>query len=343
MSRKAASSLVLILLIALSSLSIAWAKEPVAGPVAEVGGQPITLAELETFAADELGALDRQRHQLLEQSLDRLIDQKLIEREAEQRKLSLAELVESEITAKLAPVTDQEIDSWYTANQARVRQPKEQVADQIRSYLEHQRSQEAQQELVGTLRGKHAVKIHLEPLRLPIEAAGSPAKGPVSAPVTLVEFSDFQCPACNKMNPTLTRLHEAYGDQLRIVFKQFPLHSIHPDAQKAAEAALCADEQGKFWPMHDELFSNQRALGIDQLKTYAQKLELDLGKFNECLDSERFSEQVQAELDAGQRIGVSGTPTLFINGRPTMLRRDREVFDQLSAMIDQELERASGG
>ena len=168
-------------------------------------------------------------------------------------------------------------------------------------------------------------------------APDDPVLGGANAPVTVVEFSDFQCPFCRQVMPTLKKLREAYGDRVRIVWKDFPLTSIHPQAFKAAEAAHCAREQSKFWEYHDRLFENQQALDADFLKKYAADTGLDTAKFNTCLDTAKYAERVQAQMGVGNQLGVSSTPSMFVNGRMVSGAQPFEVF---TAIIDEELERA---
>ena len=275
--------------------------------------------------------------EFMERGLDQLIERKLIELEAESRGVSVEELLDSEIGAKVSEVTDEQVDSFYEENKARIPQPKEQVADQIRQYLGQQRGAQLRSELLTQLRSTYAVSTHLEPMRFEVSSKGSPAKGPEDAPVTIIEFSDFECPFCSRVLPTLEQIAEQYGDQVRIVFRQFPLDNLHPRARKAAEASLCADEQGKFWEMHDRMFANQRQLGVDDLKRQAGELGLDSEAFAECLDSGRFAAQVEEDLQAGQRVGVSGTPAFVINGR---FLSGAQPFEAFAKVIDDELERS---
>ena len=168
-------------------------------------------------------------------------------------------------------------------------------------------------------------------------AATGPSKGPANAPITIVEFSDFQCPFCSRVNPTLAQVREKYGDKVRIVFRQFPL-SFHQQAQKAAEASLCAGDQGKFWELHDAMFADQQALGVDQLKTKAAGLGVNAEQFNQCLDSGKHAATVQADLKDGSAAGVSGTPAMFINGR---FLSGAQPLNEITKVIDDELARKS--
>lgn len=307
--------------------------------VAAVDGRPVTRAELEERAAAGLAQLEQQRHRLLETALEELVEERLLAAAAARRGTSPQALLASELAARTAAVTDEEVEAWYQANRARVPQPLEQVAPQVRAFLERERGQQARRELLAALRSEHRVEVRMEPFRLEVAAAEAPAKGPAGAPVTVVEFSDFQCPWCQRITPALDRLREAYGARLRLVFRQFPLHTIHPQAQKAAEASLCARDQGKFWPMHDVLFAHQDDLGVENLKALADELGLDRGRFDACLDGGERRDEVLADVAAGRRIGVGSTPSLFVNGRPVNLEAGPDPFDQLAAVVDDELAR----
>ena len=167
------------------------------------------------------------------------------------------------------------------------------------------------------------------------EAQNAPSVGRAGAPVMIVEFSDFQCPYCQRLAPTLDKVVETYGDRVQLVFRQFPL-GIHANAQKAAEASLCAAEGGKFWEMHDKMFENIHSLASDELKELARSIELDSGAFDECLDSGRYADQVASDIEAGRLAGVTGTPAIFINGR---FLSGAQPFEKIASVIDDELER----
>jgi protein-disulfide isomerase len=166
-----------------------------------------------------------------------------------------------------------------------------------------------------------------------IKLGDAPVKGPASAPVTLVAFSDFQCPFCSKAVPTLKEVEGAYPGKLRIAFKQMPL-PFHDKAHLAAEAALAANEQGKFWPYHDKLFANQQALDRPALEKYAEELGLDMAKFKKALDTGKFKDKVDADAKEGAAVGATGTPTFFINGTKLV---GAQPADSFKSLIDKEL------
>ena len=215
--------------------------------LAIVGGVPVSEEEVEAAVAADMLRLARERHQALEKGLEQVVAQKLLEAEAAERGLGTDELLAEEVEAKVTPPTEEQVDAFYEARKAQIRQPKEQIADRIREFLSQQSYQQAQQALIARLKEERGYESYLEPLRLSMETEGFPAKGPAEAAVTIVEFSDFQCPYCSRVLPTLDRIQKSYGDKVRLVFRQFPLRSIHPQAQKAAEASLCAHDQQKFW------------------------------------------------------------------------------------------------
>jgi protein-disulfide isomerase len=311
--------------------------DPKTDAVAEVAGKKVTLAELEESIAPQLQQLDRQRQQMLEQALGRLVEEKLFEAEAAARGVTKDALLQTEVLAKAGEVTDADVAQWYEANKARIgNRPLDQLAPQIKSFLTQQKSQGVREEFVAGLRAKHGARMIMDVARVEVAVGdNSPAKGPATAPITIVEFSDFECPFCGRINPSIAEAVQTYGDHLRIVFRQFPLN-IHPRAQKAAEASLCANEQGKFWQMHDLMFAEQKKLEIADLKAKAGSLGVDQAKFDQCLDSGKFAAQVAADMSEGMKAGVTGTPALFINGR---FINGAVPFAELQRVIDDELAR----
>ena len=194
--------------------------------------------------------------------------------------------------------------------------------------------QAAQQAYLDKVKKELNVEVTLKPSRVEVAAEG-PAKGPSAAPVTIVEFSDFQCPFCSKAEETVTKVLKTYDGKVRVVFRDFPL-PFHPQAQKAAEAAHCAGDQGKYWEMHEKLFANQKALEPPALKGYAKDLGLDQGKFDRCLDSGDKAKVVDSNRKAGEKVGVTGTPAFFVNGYQLS---GAQPFEEFKSIIDSELAR----
>ncbi len=314
--------------------------------VATAAGQKITRAELEQGASDQLDQVDAQlrqcqlqanqsRYQALHSTLEDMVHQKLVAAEAAKAGESTDDYLASELENSIAPVTDEDVSSFFEQNRARIgNRTLEQIGPQIRQYLEQQRRQEAEGNFYKKLEAKYDVAYLLEPPRTEVAATG-PARGPEDAPITIVEFSDFQCPFCSRVEPTLEQVMENYGDKVRLVFRQFPLN-IHPNAQKAAEASLCARDQGKFWEMHDAMFADQKGLSVEGLKKKAAALGLDSTKFDQCLDSGQFADEVHADLQAGSEAGVNGTPAMFINGIPVS---GAVPYENMAQVIDAELAR----
>ena len=262
----------------------------------------------------------------------------MVAAEARKQNKSVDDLVAAEGGGSLEP-TDVEVSAWYSANQARLSgRTLEQLKGQIVNMLREQRRKEAQQRLQDRLYSAARVEVKLEPFRLSPGTEGAPSLGPDAAPVTIVEFSDFQCPYCGALFPTLKKVEQDFGKEVKLVYRQFPLPSLHPDAMKAAEASLCANEQGKFWAMHDMLFQDQKKLGVADLKDKATSLGLDRKKFDSCLDSGRSLEQIQKDQKDGVRLGITGTPAIFINGVPM---QGAVPYETLASAIRQEVERAA--
>jgi protein-disulfide isomerase len=166
-----------------------------------------------------------------------------------------------------------------------------------------------------------------------VDVGSAPVRGPKNAPITVVLFSDFQCPFCSRVEPSISELEKAYPGKVRVAWKNFPL-SFHSNAKPAAEAALAANEQGKFWEMHDILFKNQQALSAADLEKYAKDIGLDMGKFKAAIDSHKFAAQIDADTKQGSDLGVSGTPAAFVNGQ---LISGAQPVDAFKKIVDAEL------
>lgn len=312
---------------------------PAADVLARVGGSDVTVAEVEDLVAADIRRLHNERFEVLTKGLNDAVADRLVKLEAEARGTTVDELLQAEVRDQVAEPTQEEIDAFYEERKAQIRATKEEVGPQIARFLSEQRQGEAFNAFIGGLEAKYGVERFLEPPRVEVASDGFPAKGPEGAPVTIVEFSDFECPYCSRVLPSIEQVIENYADSVRVVFRQFPLNSIHPRAQKAAEASLCADDQGKFWEMHDAMFARQKELAVPQLKEMALELSLDAEAFGTCLDSSKYAAQVATDLQDGQAAGVSGTPAMFINGR---FLNGAVPYETLAAIVDEELQRQGG-
>lgn len=336
-----------------AGLSSACAEEPTAAAqsraiaanpeqvVAEVGGKLITLkdvdAKWEEFDAAERSRLIQAMYQNRRNMLDQMVGDLLIENAAKAAGQSAAAFAEADAVRRLPAVTEENVTQFYEQNKDRAQgRTLEQLRAEIKPFLEQQRRQQARAMLIDDLRAKSGstVKVMLEPPRYTVPTqAGDPVRGHAAAPITIVEFSDYQCPFCARVNPTLAKLRDTYGDKIKIVFKDYPLPN-HPQAPKAAEAARCAGEQNKYWEMHDAMFANQRALEVPTLKQQARALGLDGGAFDQCLDAGKHAAAVQAGIELGNQLGVNSTPSLYVNGRAVIGAMPFDVFKQI---IDEEL------
>lgn len=306
-------------------------------------GQKVTFGELNERIKEPLANLDKQKYQLRKRGLEGLVTERLVKEEATKRNITEDQLLKAEIDDKIPAPPEEKIKEVFEGAKGQLPPGAtyEQMKPQIVDFLSGQQKQEVAQKFFESLRQNANVKYELpEPARGPVErkqvAATGPSKGPENAPVTIVEFSDFQCPFCSRAIGTVDEVTKTYGDKVRLVFRQFPL-DFHKQAQKAAEASLCANDQGKFWDMHDKLFANQSALGVDDLKKYAAELKLDTAKFNACLDSGEKAATVKADQADGSKVGVNGTPAFFING---VMLSGAQPFDEFKSVIDAELKGA---
>ena len=315
--------------------------------VAVVNGQTITQEELEKAAAGELKGLEtrklqndaslaQDKQEILQKALDELVAEKLIEAEAAKEKKTKEQLLEAEVESNIDTPSAEEVEAFYDANKERIPIPKDQALPQVKAYMIERSRSRYKDMLVTRLKKDFGFKSYLEPLRAQISSAGFPSRGVATAPVTIVEFSDFECPYCGGLFPTLKQVEKNYPQTVRIVYRQFPLSNLHPHAMKAAEASLCANEQNKFWEFHDSMFGNQRELSIADLKQRAVDLKLDTQAFNQCLDSGKEAAAIQADIQEGARVGVSGTPAMFINGR---FLSGNQPYSEIKDVIEDELQR----
>jgi protein-disulfide isomerase len=324
----------------LITLSV-YAGTPEPEPLAEVNGEAITGEDLGDALGVKLAKLEAQIYALKSQKLEALITQRLLAQEAARRGMTVAALLDGNVTGKVGLVTETEVEAFYQTNKSRFPGDEAAIREKIRASLQQRKLAAYRKVFVGALRANGQVRINLHPppvIRVDVSTDGAPARGMAEAPVTLVEFSDFHCPFCKRVQPTLEKILDRYPQQVTLVFRDFPLDKLHPRARRAAEAARCAHEQGKFWKYHDLLFTNAPRASSEDLRTYAEQVGLDGEKFQVCLSDGGQQAAVQQDVVDGARLGITGTPMFFINGRPLSGAIPLERFVQV---IEEELARSS--
>jgi protein-disulfide isomerase len=305
-----------------------------------LNAQQITSGDIEDSLQPVIFSVQEQVYELRRRDLTRKVNDVLLAQEAQKRQVTTRALLESDVNAKVPAVTDAEAQRFYDTNKDRMNGALTDLKEQIVRYLQKTETDKLQLAFAGNLRKSAVIEDFLTPPEPPIYEIATddqPAKGEAKAAVTLVEFTDFQCPSCGELQPVLDKLVQEYSGRVRLVVRDYPL-ARHENAFKAAEAAEAAREQGKYWEYTARLFRNQSALTVDKLKQYASELKLDQTKFDAALDGGRFKNQVQRDLLDGKKVGVKGTPSLFLNGKPVY---DRS-YEGLKHTIDAALSWIAG-
>jgi protein-disulfide isomerase len=284
---------------------------------ATVGGRNITSGDIEDSLRALVYGVQEEVYRARQRDLELKINDTLLTQAAQKRQVTTRALLEAEVDSKVPAVTEAQALEFYNQNKDRIEGDFAKTKEQIVRYLAEAEGRRLLVAFAERLRKEAGVQTFLAaPVSPVFEVAtdDQPAKGGEKAAVTIVEFTDFQCPSCAQMQPVLDRLVAEYGGRVRLVARDYPLPQ-HAEAFKAAEAAEAAREQGKYWEYAAKLFGNQKALGVAELKRYATELGLDRAKFDAALDGAKFTAQVRRDLLDGQRVGVNGTPSLFVNGR----------------------------
>ncbi len=302
--------------------------------LATINGQPITDSEVTARVGDQLKKVQSQIFEIKRSGVDDVLEEKLIEAEAAKRKISTDELLKKEIDGKIAEPTQAEIESAYQMQKKRF-QNKElsEVKNDVVKMIKQSKKASAYGEYVESLKKSAKVKIMMKRPRIDVATDGDPSKGNPKAKVTIVEFSEYQCPFCKKTRPTVDQILSTYKNDVYYVFRDFPL-SFHQQARKAAEAANCAGDQGKYWEYSQKLWDNQGNHQPEKLHEYAKAIGLNAQKFSSCLDSGKFADEIEKDIQDGSKAGVSGTPAYFING---IFISGAQPFEKFKAIIDEEL------
>jgi protein-disulfide isomerase len=282
-------------------------------PAAVVAGQPISEQDLLEAVGPQLMQLRNQEYEAKSKVLESLIRHRIVEIEAKKRNISPEKLIEQEVDSKVADPTDGEIEAYFLG-QNREGARLEDVKDQYRNSLKQFKLVKARQAFADSLRAKMDVAVLLRPPHIDVAFDAGRVKGDPQAPVTIVEFSDYQCPFCKNTESVLSGLLDKYNGRVKLAYMDFPLREIHPHADSAAVASRCAGEQGKFWEFHDSLFADAAKLDDPDLIARVRTLGLKEAPFRACLASGKFKASVDADREAGIKAGVGGTPGFFING-----------------------------
>jgi protein-disulfide isomerase len=300
-------------------------------PLATVDGVAIGREDVDKLVGSVLWPLEDRLYRIQEQAIEALIKQRLLESEAARRKISLQSLIDAEVTARAGAVTDEEIDRAKASMSQSSR-------EDIRKALLKEKVGAALNRFVSTLERKSRVRVFLEPPRVPravLEGTQPPAQGPAGAPVTIVEFTDFHCSHCRDAEAVVRQVLSRYA--VRLVHRDLPIDGIHPHAREAHEAARCAEAQGKFWPYRNLLFAGTPKSGVD-LKAVARSADLDVAAFDACVASGKGRSAVDADIADAKRLGVTATPTFFVNGREL---QGPATLDAFIAAVQNELPRSS--
>jgi predicted DsbA family dithiol-disulfide isomerase len=302
--------------------------------LATIDGQPVTEDDLPDEARAQILDLTSKVYEARRAGVDAAVARKLLALEAARLGITIDQLIQTKVASQVRPVTPEEARAFYEANRARITQSFDDIRGRIEDYLRQVHRKEAQDRYVAELRRQHKVEVALKPPRIALPAGGF-ERGPADAAVSLVEFSDYQCPFCRQAQAVIARLKQEYSDRLRHVFRDFPIDAIHPQARGAHVAAACADQQGKFWEYHDRLFGGPEKVAAADLLEHARALGLDLDRFRACLAVPEMRARIDREIAVGRAAGVTSTPTFFINGRRLTGAQPYEAF---RAVIEEELE-----
>jgi protein-disulfide isomerase len=315
------------------------AKAP--APIAKIGNTVLTEDELRKDMGMNLYQVEQQLYMTKKNWVDQKAKTIVFDQAAKAAGLSLQAWQAREIDGKTTPPTQQEIDQWaprfgvqgstVPPSDAQYKAMKEQATQ----YLTQQKRTQRENDLHQQLSQKSPIELFFTKPEAPhidvTYTKDSPVKGPKDAPITVMEFTDFQCPWCKRSQDSVKATEQVYGDKIKLVDRMFPLTSMHPRAMPSAEAAFCAKEQGKYWEFRDKLFPSETMSDSD-FKQFAKDIGLNQKKFDTCLTTHKYAAQVQADIADGQRFGVQGTPTFFVNGIQT-------GFPQLQETVKSELDK----
>ncbi|MBU6376272.1 MAG: DsbA family protein [Bdellovibrionales bacterium] len=311
---------------------------PQAGVVAKIGGQLITEAELIGEDKMDFFELKKREYELRMERINRLIVERLIGEEAKKANMSLDDYIDKKVSKGDAKISDADIKKFAADKKIPDSQMNDQIKERIKSYMQMERRRNDVNAYISKLTKGSPVEIYFERPKMDVKvelAEHTPTLGKKGAKVTIVEFSDFQCPFCARGAETVHQIAKKYGSKVAIGFRHFPL-PMHKEARPASEASMCVNEQGsdKFWKFHDKIFQNQQNLDDANLEKMAKESGANVEKFKACYSSKKYAKVVQDDMEYGEKVGVRSTPTFFVNGQ---IVNGAVPIEQFSEIIDEEL------
>lgn len=311
---------------------------PKPGVVAKIAGEEVTEDQLIGDDKVDFFDLKKREYDLRMDRLNKLLVDRLIGAEAKKANLPLEDFIAKKVVGGEIKISEKDFKKFVADKRIPESQLNPQIKERINAYLQNQKKQDMVQAYVAKLTKSNPVEVYFKKPKMDIkvEIGQAPTFGKDSAKVTIVEFSDFQCPFCSRGANTVTEIKKKYGNKVKIAFKHFPL-PMHKEAMPAAEASMCVNEQGvdKFWKFHDLAFKNQEKLDEASLEKYAKESGADVKKYGDCVKAKKYAEFVRKDMEYGETIGVKSTPTFFINGQ---LVAGALPIESFSEIIDEELE-----
>lgn len=303
-------------------------------PLATLNGQVVTEQEVMALANNQMMKINSQIYEIKRDAIDQIIQKRLLEAEAKKKGLSVDALLKKEVYDKVVNPTEAELQAIYEMKKSRMQgKTFEEVQEQLEAQTRSQKKQMAFSKYLDTLRDVAKIQYKIERPTVEVSVDDDPSQGNKNAPITLIEFSEFQCPYCKKARPIIDKILSTYKGKIYYTFRDFPL-GFHNQAKDAANAANCAHEQGKYWDYSNALWENQGKHTPEKLKEIAKDLALDTTKFDACVASKKYYKEIDKDQDDGSQAGVSGTPAYFINGK---FLSGAQPFEAFKEIIDEEL------
>ncbi|MGN7612757.1 DsbA family protein [Magnetococcales bacterium HHB-1] len=340
MTQRVFLSCIFACLLVFNTVDKVHAKQSEEKPLVQVGEWRLYKKQVDQKIAAKLFQLETKRFTYRLQAVQEALTTHLLQLEAKAKGVDADKLLDTVVKKQFVPIESKDVIDFIEENKKRLPSSIKGLEDKVKMFLEQEQKEEIRSKYLSSLAEKYDARMTLKPPKPPrinVPGPNSSAKGRAGAPITIIEFSDFECPYCRRAHQTVQQLLRVYPGRIRLIFRHFPLPG-HQHAVKASEASLCAEKQGKFWQYHDALFDQKGWQKKDGFKTLAKSLSLDMKSFNHCLDSGEMNARVKQDKAIGSGLGVTGTPHFFINGVSQSGAIPLETFRKL---IDAELKKIS--